>query len=100
TIAHRLKDTKATVFRAGLWKPRTRPGSVEGVGKTGLPWLQRVKSETGLLTATEVANKNHVELALQADIDILWIGARSTVSPFIVQEIADALQGTEKIVLV
>lgn len=98
--AHELKNTKATVFRAGIWKPRTRPGSFEGVGKKGLPWLQRVKEETGLLTATEVATKTHVELALQADIDILWIGARSTVSPFIVQEIADALEGTDKIVLI
>ena len=98
--AHELKSSKATVFRAGIWKPRTRPGSFEGVGKKGLPWLQRVKEETGLLTATEVATKTHVELALQADIDILWIGARSTVSPFIVQEIADALEGTDKIVLI
>lgn len=98
--AHRLKNTKATVFRAGLWKPRTRPGNFEGVGALGLKWMQRVKKETGLLLATEVANKNHVELALNADIDILWIGARSTVSPFIVQEIADALQGTDKTVLV
>src|SRR5690606_37311846 len=70
--AHELKKSKATVFRAGIWKPRTRPGSFEGVGKKGLPWLQRVKEETGLLTATEVATKTHVELALQADIDILW----------------------------
>tara|TARA_B110001454_G_C12688023_1_gene421074 strand:- start:700 stop:1602 length:903 start_codon:yes stop_codon:yes gene_type:complete len=72
----------------------------EGVGAIGLKWLEKVKKETGLLTATEVANANHVKLALEYDIDILWIGARSTVSPFIVQEIADALNGTEKIVLV
>ncbi|MGB5500602.1 MAG: chorismate mutase, partial [Maribacter sp.] len=85
---------------AGIWKPRTRPGNFEGVGALGLKWLQKVKQETGLKTATEVANRAHVELALEHDIDLLWIGARSTVSPFIVQEIADALQGTDKIVLV
>lgn len=91
---------QATIFRAGIWKPRTRPGSFEGVGAAGLPWLQRVKKETGLLTAVEVANKEHVELSLQADVDIFWIGARSTVSPFIVQEIAETLRGTDKIVFV
>ncbi|MDV7140619.1 bifunctional 3-deoxy-7-phosphoheptulonate synthase/chorismate mutase type II [Maribacter sp. TH_r10] len=99
-IAHELKDTDVNYFRAGIWKPRTRPGNFEGVGALGLKWLQRVKEETGLKTATEVANKAHVELALEHDIDLLWIGARSTVSPFIVQEIADALEGTDKIVLV
>ena len=99
-IAHELKDTDATVFRAGIWKPRTRPGMFEGVGAIGLKWLQRIKEETGMLIATEVANAAHVKLALEHDIDILWIGARSTVSPFIVQEIADALNGTDKIVLV
>ena len=99
-IAHSLKDTKATVFRAGLWKPRTRPGNFEGVGSLGLKWLQKAKQETGMLITTEVANANHVELALKHDIDILWIGARSTVSPFIVQEIAEALRGTDKPVLI
>ncbi|MDA0200608.1 MAG: bifunctional 3-deoxy-7-phosphoheptulonate synthase/chorismate mutase type II [Bacteroidetes bacterium] len=99
-IAHELKDTDVSVYRAGIWKPRTRPGMFEGVGAIGLDWLKKVKAETGLLTSTEVANKDHVKLALEADIDILWIGARSTVSPFIVQEIADALSGTDKIVLV
>lgn len=99
-IANDLKDSDVTYYRAGIWKPRTRPGNFEGVGAIGLKWLQRVKQETGLLTATEVANRNHVELALEHDIDLLWIGARSTVSPFIVQEIADALQGTDKVVLV
>lgn len=99
-IAHQLKETDTTVFRAGIWKPRTRPGNFEGVGAIGLRWMQRAKKETGLLLATEVANRNHVELALEADIDVLWIGARSTVSPFIVQEIADALKGTDKMVLV
>ena len=83
-----------------FWKPRTRPGNFEGVGAIGLKWLQKVKEETGLKTATEVANKNHVDLALEHDVDLLWIGARSTVSPFIVQEIADALEGTDKVVLI
>ena len=99
-IAHELKNTDVTVYRAGIWKPRTRPGMFEGVGAIGLGWLKKVKEETGLLTATEVANKDHVKLALENDVDILWIGARSTVSPFIMQEIADALEGTDKIVLV
>src|SRR5210317_2291401 len=99
-IAHELKDTDVNYFRAGIWKPRTKPGMFEGVGALGLKWLQKVKEETGLKTATEVANRAHVELALEHDVDLLWIGARSTVSPFIVQEIADALKGTDKIVLV
>ena len=99
-IAHELKDTDVNYYRAGIWKPRTRPGNFEGVGAIGLKWLQKVKKETGLKTATEVANKTHVDLALEHDVDLLWIGARSTVSPFIVQEIADALKGTDKIVLV
>ena len=99
-IAHQLKDTDVNYYRAGIWKPRTRPGMFEGVGALGLKWLQKVKEETGMKTATEVANRAHVELALEHDIDLLWIGARSTVSPFIVQEIADALKGTDKIVLV
>ena len=99
-IAHKLKDSDVNYFRAGIWKPRTRPGNFEGVGALGLKWLQKVKAETGMKTATEVANAAHVKLALEHDIDLLWIGARSTVSPFIVQEIADALEGTDKIVLV
>ncbi|MBT8298804.1 MAG: bifunctional 3-deoxy-7-phosphoheptulonate synthase/chorismate mutase type II [Maribacter sp.] len=99
-IAHELKDTDVNYYRAGIWKPRTRPGNFEGVGALGLKWLQKVKQDTGLKTATEVANRAHVELALEHDIDLLWIGARSTVSPFIVQEIAEALEGTDKVVLV
>lgn len=99
-IAHELKDTDATVLRAGIWKPRTRPGNFEGVGALGLKWLKKAKEETGMMIATEVANPNHVDLALEYDVDILWLGARTTVSPFIVQEIADALKGTDKIVLV
>lgn len=99
-IAHQLKNTDATVMRAGVWKPRTRPGNFEGVGALGLKWLKKAKDETGLLTATEVANAHHVDLALENDVDILWIGARTTVSPFIIQEIADAVKGTDKIILV
>ena len=98
-IAHELKNSDVSIFRAGIWKPRTRPGNFEGVGSIGLKWLQKVKKETGLLVTTEVANANHVKIALDHDIDVLWIGARSTVSPFIVQEIADALKNTDKIVL-
>jgi chorismate mutase len=101
-IAHQLSknESRVTVFRAGVWKPRTRPGSFEGIGALALPWLQQVKKETGLLTAVEVANAHHVKLALEFDVDILWIGARTTVNPFAVQEIADVLQGTDKIILV
>lgn len=98
-IAHELKDSDVSIFRAGIWKPRTRPGGFEGVGEIGLKWLQKAKEETGLLMATEVATAAHVKLALEHDIDVLWIGARTTVNPFAVQEIADALEGTDKIVL-
>ncbi|HLF52948.1 bifunctional 3-deoxy-7-phosphoheptulonate synthase/chorismate mutase type II [Flavobacterium sp.] len=99
-IAHELKDSDVSIFRAGIWKPRTRPGGFEGVGAIGLKWLQKAKAETGLLMGVEVANATHVKLALEHDIDVLWIGARTTVNPFAVQEIADALQNTDKIVLV
>lgn len=99
-IAHELKESDVSFFRAGIWKPRTRPGGFEGVGAIGLKWLQKAKAETGLPMAVEVANATHVKLALEHDIDVLWIGARTTVNPFAVQEIADALQGTDKIVLV
>ena len=99
-IAHELKDSDVNYYRAGIWKPRTRPGNFEGVGALGLGWLKKVKEETGMKTCTEVANAAHVKLALENDVDLLWIGARSTVSPFIMQEIADALEGTDKIVLV
>ena len=98
--AHALKDTDTNIFRAGIWKPRTRPGGFEGVGEIGLPWLQRVREETGLKITTEVGNADHVEKALKYDVDILWIGARTTVNPFVVQEIADALKGVDKPVLV
>ncbi|OAV65397.1 Phospho-2-dehydro-3-deoxyheptonate aldolase [Bacteroidales bacterium Barb6XT] len=88
------------LFRAGIWKPRTKPGGFEGVGTVGLPWLQRVQRETGMYVAIEVATKDHVTEALKAGIDVLWIGARTTVNPFAVQEIADALQGTDIPVLI
>ncbi len=99
-IAHELKDSDVNYYRAGIWKPRTRPGNFEGVGALGLGWLKKVKEETGMKTCTEVANAAHCKLAIENDVDLLWIGARSTVSPFIMQEIADALKGTDKIVLV
>lgn len=98
-VAHALKNSDVTIFRAGIWKPRTRPGGFEGVGEIGLKWLQKAKEETGLLVAVEVANAQHVKLALQYDVDVLWIGARTTVNPFAVQEIADALKNSNKIVL-
>ncbi|MGX7667414.1 chorismate mutase [Flavobacterium pedocola] len=98
-VAHELKDSDVSIFRAGIWKPRTRPGGFEGVGEMGLKWLQRVKKETNLLIGVEVANAQHVKAALAHDVDVLWIGARTTVNPFAVQEIADALANTNKIVL-
>ena len=99
-IAHKLKKTDTTVMRAGIWKPRTRPGNFEGVGAIGLQWMQQAKAETGLQLATEVANPHHVDLALKHDIDVIWVGARTTVSPFIVQEIAEALRGVSHPVLI
>ena len=99
-IAHELKDSDVSYYRAGIWKPRTRPGNFEGVGALGLKWLQKVKEETGMKTCTEVASTAHVKLALEHDIDMLWIGARTAVSPFVMQELADALAGTDKPVLV
>lgn len=88
------------IFRAGIWKPRTKPGGFEGVGIVGLPWLQKLKAETGMYTAVEVATKAHVEAALAFGVDILWIGARTTANPFAMQEIADALQGHDVPVLI
>ena len=90
--ARELADKNIKIFRAGIWKPRTKPGGFEGVGLSGLAWLQRVKKETGMYTATEVATKNHVVEAVKHQIDILWIGTRTAVNPFAVQEIADALK--------
>ncbi len=93
--ARQLNKIGIKIFRAGLWKPRTRPNTFEGVGKQGLPWLRRVKEEFGMYTATEVANVKHVFEALKGGVDILWIGARTTANPFAVQEIADALEGVD-----
>ncbi len=98
--ATQLASKGVKIFRAGIWKPRTKPGGFEGIGAAGLPWLKRVKKETGMYVTTEVATKDHVFEALKAGIDILWIGARTTVNPFAVQEIADALKGTDIPVLV
>ena len=98
--ATELSKRGIKIFRAGIWKPRTKPGGFEGVGKEGLPWLQRVQKELGMLTATEVATAKHVEAALEAGVDILWIGARTVANPFAVQEIADSLKGTDIPVLV
>jgi len=95
-----VKDKRVFVYRGGVWKPRTRPGSFEGVGSIGLKWLQKVKAETGLLVGTEVANAQHTEEALKTGIDVLWIGARSTASPFVVQEIADVVKGTDSVVMI
>ena len=91
---------KVSIFRAGIWKPRTRPGQFEGIGSIGLEWLKKVKAETGLPTAVEVANVKHVYEALRMGVDFLWIGARTTVNPFSVQEIADALKGVDVPVLI
>lgn len=90
----------AQVIRAGVWKPRTRPGSFEGMGEAALPWLVEAKKQTGLPVAIEVATPQHIELALKYGIDILWIGARTTVNPFNVQDLADALQGVDVPVLI
>ena len=98
--ARRLVHKNIHVYRAGVWKPRTRPGSFEGVGEEALKWLQRVRQETGLKIGTEVANAEHVRLALKYDVDVLWIGARTTASPFTMQELAEVLRDTDKVVLV
>jgi chorismate mutase len=98
--ATQLAHKGVKIFRAGIWKPRTKPGGFEGIGVEGLPWLQRVKQETGMYVATEVATAKHVEAALKAGIDVLWVGARTTANPFAVQEIADALKGVDVPVLV
>jgi len=92
TTALELANQDIKIFRAGVWKPRTKPGGFEGIGIPGLAWLQRVKKETGMYVTTEVANKNHVIEAVNHQIDILWIGARTTVNPFAMQEIADAIK--------
>ena len=88
--AKALAGKGVKIFRAGIWKPRTKPGGFEGVGTKGLEWLKLVKAETGMLTSTEVATPKHVEEALNAGVDILWVGARTTANPFAVQELADS----------
>lgn len=93
--ARGLKDAGLAYFRAGIWKPRTRPGAFEGVGSTGLPWLQEVQRETGLKVCIEVAKPRHIEEALEAGMDMLWVGARTTANPFQVQDISDALKGVD-----
>ena len=98
--ARQLAYKGCHIFRAGVWKPRTKPGGFEGNGEAALPWLKRVKEETGMLTSTEVATPEHVELALKYDIDILWVGARTAANPFAMQAIADSLQGVDIPVLV
>lgn len=94
--ARELASNGIKIFRAGIWKPRTAPGGFEGVGVVGLPWLKKVKEETGMLVATEVANRTHVEQALAFGVDLLWIGARTSANPFAMQEIADALAASGK----
>jgi chorismate mutase len=100
TAVRLYKTNKVDILRAGIWKPRTRPGSFEGIGTKGLPWLQAAKKATGLPIAVEVATGKQVEDALHFDVDILWIGARTTVNPFSVQEVADALRGVKVPVLI
>lgn len=98
--AQALKKTGVKIFRAGVWKPRTKPGGFEGHGSAAFPWLKRVKEELDMYVAVEVANVKHVREALANDVDIIWIGARTTANPFSVQEIADALEGTDIPVLI
>lgn len=100
TTARQLADKGCRMFRAGVWKPRTKPGGFEGQGETALPWLQNVKKSTGMLVATEVATPEHVELVLKYGIDILWIGARTSANPFAMQALADSLKGVDVPVLV
>src|SRR6201994_1595414 len=100
TATRLAKTGKVDMLRAGIWKPRTKPGMFEGIGVKGLPWLLKTKQITGLPTTVEVATAKHVEDALQFDVDVLWIGARTTVNPFSVQEVADALRGVDVPVLI
>ncbi|MCR5312243.1 MAG: bifunctional 3-deoxy-7-phosphoheptulonate synthase/chorismate mutase type II [Bacteroidaceae bacterium] len=100
TTARQLAEKGCHMFRAGIWKPRTKPGGFEGNGEKALPWMQEVKKETGMLTATEVATPEHVELALKYGIDVLWVGARTTANPFAMQALADSMRGIENPVLV
>ena len=100
TTAKQLAAKGCHIFRAGIWKPRTKPGGFEGNGEKALPWMKEVKEETGMLTATEVATPEHVELALKYGIDVLWVGARTCANPFAMQSLADSLKGVDVPVLV
>ncbi|HPW90006.1 MAG TPA: bifunctional 3-deoxy-7-phosphoheptulonate synthase/chorismate mutase type II [Paludibacteraceae bacterium] len=100
TTAKALAKSGVQIYRAGIWKPRTKPGGFEGVGSEGLQWLRRVKEETGMYTATEVATAKHAYEALKYGVDVLWVGARTTANPFAVQEIADALKGVDIPILI
>lgn len=100
TTGRALAANGIKIFRAGIWKPRTKPGGFEGVGVIGLPWLKKLKEETGMYTSVEVATKAHVDAALAFGVDLLWIGARTTANPFAMQEIADALKGHDVPVLI
>ncbi|MCD8210994.1 MAG: bifunctional 3-deoxy-7-phosphoheptulonate synthase/chorismate mutase type II [Prevotella sp.] len=100
TTANQLKKAGCKIFRAGVWKPRTKPGGFEGHGEKALPWLREVKETTGMLIATEVATPEHVELALKYGIDVLWVGARTSANPFAMQTLADSLKGVDIPVLV
>ena len=100
STAHSLVVKGCHIFRAGVWKPRTKPGGFEGNGEMALPWMQRVKEETGMMISTEVATPEHVEVALKYGMDILWVGARTSANPFAMQALADALQGIDIPVLV
>lgn len=93
--ARQLKEKGCHMFRAGVWKPRTKPGGFEGKGEEALPWIKQVKEETGMLTAVEVAKPEHVELCLKYGVDILWVGARTTANPFAMQDLADSLKGVD-----
>jgi chorismate mutase len=100
STAKQLADKGYKIFRAGVWKPRTKPGGFEGNGEKALPWIKRVKDELGMLTTVEVATPEHVELALKYGVDMLWVGARTTANPFAMQALADSLQGVDVPVLV
>lgn len=100
STARMLADKGCHIFRAGIWKPRTKPGGFEGNGEKALPWLKEVKEETGMMISTEVATPDHVELAMRYDMDVLWVGARTSANPFAMQALADSMQGLQIPVLV
>ncbi len=100
TARQLAKMDRVHVFRAGIWKPRTRPNQFEGIGNKGLEWLSKVKKETGLPVATEIAKPEHVDLAVKYDLDMVWLGARTVVNPFSVQELSQALRGTQLPVMI